>query len=125
MPEIRTEFLFKITLEIRVYSLGETPYGSPRLFPFDGRSFEGPKLNGRVLPGGGGWSLIRRDDVLEVDVRLTLETGDKHQIYMTWKGLRHGPKEVMDRLYRGEIVDPRDYYFRTANARSLDVFQVL
>ena len=96
MPEIRTEFLFKITLEIRVSSLGETPYGSRRIFHFDGGSFEGPKLNGRVLPGGGGWSLIRRDDVLEVDVRLTLETGDKHQIYMTWKGLRHGPKEVMD-----------------------------
>jgi hypothetical protein len=151
MSEIRTEFLFKITLEIRVSSLGETPYGSRRIFHFDGGSFEGPKLNGRVLPGGGGWSLIRRDDVLEVDVRLTLETGDKHQIYMTWKGLRHGPKEIMDRLYRGEIVDPRDYYFRTtpyfetssekygwmnricsiasgslsATARSLDVFQVL
>ena len=101
--------------------------------------------NGR---GGGGSSLIRRDDALEVDVRLILETDDKHQIYMAWKGLRHGPKEVMDRLYRGEIVDPRAYYFRTtpyfetssekygwmnricaiatgslgANARTLDVF---
>jgi Protein of unknown function (DUF3237) len=50
---------------------------------------------------------------IEVDVRLTLETDDKHQIYMAWKGLRHGPKEVMDRLYRGEIVDPGTYYFRT------------
>src|SRR5215510_14988106 len=150
MPEIRTEFLFKITLEIRVYSLGETPYGSRRIFHFDGGSFEGPKLNGRVLPGGG-WSLIRHDEVLEVDVRLVLETDDKHQIHMAWKGLRHGPKEIMDRLYCGEIVDPRAYYFRTtpyfetssekydwmnricsiargslsANARTLDVFQVL
>ena len=103
------------------------------------------------MPGGGGWSLIRRDEVLEVDVRLILETDDKHQIYMTWKGLRHGPKEVMERLYRGEIVEPGAYYFRLtpyfetssekygwmngicsiangslgANARTLDVFQVL
>ena len=78
-------------------------------------------------------------------------TDDQHQICMAWKGLRHGPKEVMDRLYRGETVDPRSYYFRTtpyfetssekygwmtricaiatgslgANARALDVFQVL
>jgi hypothetical protein len=100
-----------------------------------------------VLPGGGGSSLIRRDDALEVDVRLILETDDKHQILMAC----HGSKEVMDRLYRGEIVDPRTYYFRTtpyfetssekygwmnricaiatgslgANARTLDVFQVL
>ena len=88
---------------------------------------------------------------LEVDARLVLETDDKHQIYMAWKGLRHGPKEVMDRLYRGEIVDPGAYYFRTtpyfetssenygwinricsiargslsANTRTLDIFQVL
>jgi hypothetical protein len=151
MPEINTEFLFTLALEIRVSSLGETPYGNRRIFHFDGGSFEGPKLKGKVLPGGGGSSLIRRDEVLEVDVRLTLDTEDKHQISMAWKGLRHGPKEVMDRLYRGETVDPRSYYFRTtpyfetssekygwmnricaiatgslgANARTLDVFQVL
>jgi Protein of unknown function (DUF3237) len=57
--------------------------------------------------------LMRRDDVLEIDVRLTLETDDKQQIYMTWKGCRHGPKEVIDRLNRGETVDPETYYFRS------------
>jgi hypothetical protein len=113
MPDINTEFLFTLALEIQVSSLGETPYGNRRIFHFDGGSFEGPKLKGKVLPGGGGSSLIRRDEVLEVDVRLSLETEDMHQISMAWKGLRHGPKEVMDRLYRGEIVDPRSYYFRT------------
>ena len=113
MPEINTEFLFTIALEIQVSSLGDTPYGSRRIFHFDGGSFEGPKFKGTVLPGGGGSSLIRRDDALEVDVRLILETDDKHQIYMAWKGLRHGPKEVMERLYRGEIVGPETYYFRT------------
>jgi Protein of unknown function (DUF3237) len=152
MSEINTRFLFTIALEIQVSNLGDTPYGRGRIFHFDAGSFEGPKLKGRVLPGGGGSSLIRRDDVMEVDVRLILETdNDKHQIYMTWKGLRHGPKEVMDRVHRGEIVDPGAYYFRTtpyfetssekygwlnricsiargslsANARTLDVFHVL
>ena len=151
MPEINTEFLFTIALEIQVSSLGDTPYGSRRIFHFDAGSFEGPKLKGRVLPGGGGSSLIRRDDVLEVDVRLILETDDKHQIYMAWKGLRHAPKEVMDRLLRREIVDQGEYYFRTTpyfetssekygwmnricaiasgsvspNARTFEVFQVL
>jgi hypothetical protein len=72
-----------------------------------------PKLKGTVLPGGCGWMLIRRDDVLEIEVRLTLETDDKQQIYMNWKGLRHGPKEVINRLYRGETADPTSYYFRT------------
>ena len=57
--------------------------------------------------------ILRRDDVLEIEVRITLETDDKQHIYMHWKGLRHGPKEVMDRLNRGEDVDPATYYFRT------------
>ena len=98
MPEINTTFLFTIALEIQVSNLGDTPYGRRRIFHFDAGSFEGPKLKGRVLPGGGGWSLIRRDDVMEVDVRLVLETDDKHQIYVAWKGLRHGPKEVSQRM---------------------------
>jgi len=151
MAEINTRFLFTIALEIHVSSLGETPYGGRRAFYFDAGSFDGPKLKGRVLPGGGGWSLIRRDDVMEVDARLILETDDNHEICMAWKGLRHGPKGILDRLYRGEIVDPGAYYFRatpyfetssekygwlngicsiasgslSANARTLDVYQVL
>jgi Protein of unknown function (DUF3237) len=151
VPEIRTEFLFTIALEVHVLVLGVTPYGSRRIFRFDTGSFEGPKLRGTVLPGGSGSTLMRRDDVLEIDVRLTLETEDKQQICMTWKALRHGPKEVMDRLNRGENVDPGTYYFRatpyfetssekygwmnricsivagsqTASKRTLQVFQVM
>jgi hypothetical protein len=112
MAEIKTEFLFAIALEVEVFDLGDTPYGRRRVARFGTGSFEGPKLKGIVLPGGGGLTLIRRDDVLELDVRITLETDDKHQIYMTWKGFRHGPKEVIDRLSRGETVDSGTYYFR-------------
>jgi hypothetical protein len=152
MPEIKTEFLFTIALEVQVFNLGDTPYGVRRIAQFTAGRFEGPKFKGTVLPGGGGWSLMRRDDVLEIGMhRLILETEYKRHIYMSWKGLRHGPKEVMDRLNRGENVDPNDHYFRitpyfetssekyawlnricsigtgsrTANGRTLKVFQVL
>jgi Protein of unknown function (DUF3237) len=113
MREIKTEFLFTIALDVPVLTLGNTPYGGRRIARFGSGSFEGPKLKGTVLPGGGGWMLIRRDDVLEVDVRIVLEIDDKQMIYMSWKGFRHGPKEVIDRLNRGEAVDPGSYYFRT------------
>src|SRR5258705_2254287 len=112
MPGIKTEFLFTIALEVEVSNLGDTPYGSRRIFRLNTGSFEGPKLKGMVLPGGGGWSLMRRDDVLEFKTRLTLETDDKAQIYLNCNGLRHRPKEVIDRLNRGESVDPGTYYFR-------------
>ena len=113
MSDIKTEFLFRIALEVEVLNLGDTPYGSRRVGRFATGNFEGPKLKGTVLPGGGCWMLMCRDDVLEIEVRITLETDDQQQIFMSWKGFRHGPKEVIDRLNRGEIVDPETYYFRT------------
>jgi hypothetical protein len=113
MPEIKTEFLFSITLEVEVSNLGDTPYGSRRVGRFAAGSFEGPKLKGTVLPGGACWMLMRADDVLEIEARITPETDDKQQIYMMWKGFRHGPQGIIDRLNRGDTVDPETYYFRT------------
>jgi hypothetical protein len=113
MSVISTELLFKITLDVpSIVDLGETPYGRRRIAQVSAGHFEGPKLKGTVLPGGGDWLLLRRDGVLQLDVRLTLETHDKQLIYMTYKGFRHGPKDVIDRLNRGEPVDPALYYFR-------------
>jgi hypothetical protein len=92
--------------------LGDTPHGVRRIARLSTGSFDGPRRKGTVLPGGGGWMLMRRDDVREIEVRVTLETDDKQLIYMKWRGLRHGPKEVVDRLYRGETIDPAAHYFR-------------
>src|SRR5262249_10245304 len=64
-------------------------------------------------PGGGDWLLLRSDGVLELDLRITLETDDRVLIDMRFQGLRHGPPDVIAALSRGEIVDPATYYFRT------------
>lgn len=113
MPDIRTELLFKIVLDVpTIRDLGKTPYGMRRIAQIAGGTFEGPKLAGKVLAGGGDWLLLRADGVLQLDVRVTLQTNDEQLIYMTYKGFRHGPKDVMDRLNRGESVDPSLYYFR-------------
>lgn len=69
-------------------------------------------MRGRVLNGGGDWVLLRRDGVLQLDVRIMLETEDKQHIYMSYGGYRHGPKDVIERLNKGETVDPSLYYFR-------------
>jgi hypothetical protein len=47
-------------------------------------------------------------------VRLTLKTDDGELIGMTYRGVRHGPAEVIERLNRGDTVDASEYYFRTA-----------
>ena len=70
--------------------LGAVPHGTRIIVPVAGGDFEGPRLRGKVLPGGGDWLLQRSDGVLELDLRITLETDDHALIYMTFQGLRHG-----------------------------------
>ena len=79
-----------------------------------GGTFQGERLRGTVLPGGADWIIVRGDGATTLDVRLVLETDDKALIGMTYRGMRHGPAAVMERLNRGEMVDPSEYYFRTA-----------
>ena len=96
-----------------VQRLGAVPHGVRAIVPVTGGDFEGPRLRGKVLSGGGDWLLMRSDDVLELDLRITLETDDQALIYMTFQGLRHGPPDAITALGRGEAVDPARYYFRT------------
>jgi len=93
--------------------LGTVPHGVRSIVPVAGGDFEGPRLRGKVLPGGGDWLLLRSDGVLELDLRITLETDNHALIYMTFQGLRHGPPDAIAALGRGEAVDPARYYFRT------------
>ena len=71
MLEIKTELLFKIVFDVpSILDVGETPYGRRRIARVAGGTFEGPKMKGRVLDGGGDWLLLRHDGVLQLDVRV-------------------------------------------------------
>src|SRR5262245_23265765 len=105
-----------MTLQIAVVGvqkIGKVPHGTRAIAAIADGRFEGPRLRGKVQPGGGDWTLLRGDGVLELDLRLTLETDDGALIHMTSFGLRHGPPEVIAALARGASVDPSTYYFRT------------
>ena len=93
--------------------IGAVPRGTRSVVAVTGGTFEGPRLRGKVLAGGSDWLLLRSDGVLELDLRITLETNDHSLISMTFQGLRHGPPDVIAALNRGEAVDPTSYYFRT------------
>jgi hypothetical protein len=67
---------------------GTGPYGARVTFPITGGSFEGERLRGRVLAGGDDWTVKRVDEVIELDLRVTLETDDGALIDMTFTGLR-------------------------------------
>jgi hypothetical protein len=117
VAEIRTSHLFTLKLAVSgLQPVGETPAGNRRVGLVAGGTFEGPKLHGTVLPGGADWIIGRSDGVTTLDVRLVLETDDKAAIGMTYRGLRHGPADVMAKVNGGEFVDPALYYFRTSIA---------
>jgi hypothetical protein len=111
-PSLR--FLYASIVEIEAPLLvGQGPYGERRIINITGGVFSGPRLSGRVLPGGADWQIIRRDGIGELVAHYTLQTNDGALIYITNRGLRHGPKDVMERLAAGDEVDPHTYYFRS------------
>ena len=68
--------------------IGSTPHGTLSIFPVTGGVFEGERLRGRVLDGGGDWVTTRPDGTWEFDLRVTLETDDGALIHMTFSGVR-------------------------------------
>jgi hypothetical protein len=115
LPEPGFELLFKMSLEVEdPDQIGQTHAGNRRVIGVSGGMFEGPGLKGRVLSGGSDWIVVRRDGVLTQDVRIVLQTDDDHNILMSYRGMRHGPEAVIERVDNGEDPDPSEYYFRTA-----------
>lgn len=107
--------IFTIHAELEsIMDLGRTPYGQRRIIGILGGTVTGPKLNGRVLPGGADWQIVRPDGAADIQARYTIESDGGARVLVDSDGLRHGPPEVLDRLARGEAVDPTLYYFRTA-----------
>lgn len=115
MSEVETEFLFEMEVDLEPPQMvGQTPHGNRMIFYVKGGTFQGPKVKGEVLPGGGDWLLMRADGVGELDVRGTFRTDDGALLYVTYRGILRAPPHVMARAQAGEKVDPSEYYFRTA-----------
>jgi hypothetical protein len=92
--------------------IGATPGHDRRIGEITGGRFEGPQLRGKILSGGSDWQSLRADGATTLNVRLVMQTDDGALIGMTYLGVRHGPKEVLDRIARGEKVSPSEYYMR-------------
>ena len=106
--------IFTIDAELEaMLNFGSTPYGERRIIGISGGTVQGPRLNGRILPGGADWQIIRSDGAADIQARYTIEADSGAHILVNSLGLRHGPPEVLERLARGDKVDPALYYFRT------------
>ena len=66
--------------------VGVGPYGNRVIVEVTGGEFEGPKLRGKFLTGGGDWLLFDSEGVGHLDVRATLATHDGAYIYVQYFG---------------------------------------
>ncbi|PLW81804.1 DUF3237 domain-containing protein [Kineobactrum sediminis] len=94
------------------HRLGATPVGERKCVPVRGGSIEGPRLSGRILSGGSDWAVTNAAGILELNVRLVIETHDGALINCEYLGMRHGPADAMAELAAGKAVDYRKIYFR-------------
>jgi Protein of unknown function (DUF3237) len=89
------------------YDIGSTPQGTVTIFPVTGGSFEGERLRGQVLAGGGDWVTRHEDGTFTLDLRVTLQTDDGDLIHMTFTGIRDDANHYFRTVPRFETAAPK------------------
>jgi hypothetical protein len=113
-PVLQTRYVFTITANIGpATSAGEIGHGVRRIIPITGGEVGGDGINGRVCAFGADYQIIRPSELIELEAKYAFETDDGAVIYVQSTGIRFGPVELLQRLKRGEPVDPKLIYFRT------------
>ncbi len=113
-PELQTKYAFTITVHIaEVTVAGDIGHGVRRIIPITGGEVRGEKVNGKVLPFGADFQIIRPNELIELEAKYAFETDDGATVYVENRGIRFGPVELLKKLTRGEPVDPKLIYFRT------------
>ena len=87
--------------------IGSTPQGTLTIFPVTGGSFEGERLRGKVLAGGGDWVTADVNGTFTLDLRVTLETDDGALIHMTFTGVRDDANHYFRTVPRFETAVPK------------------
>ena len=113
-PQLETKYVFTITARIaEITTAGDIGSGVRRIIPIVGGEVKGEGINGKVLPFGADFQIIRPNELIELEAKYAFETDDGAVVYVENKGMRFGPMELLQKLKRGEPVDPKLIYFRT------------
>ena len=97
--------------------IGLNSRGRRRIIPITGGTVTGPKLQGRVLPGGADFQIVVSDTCADLDARYLIALDGEYageHIYVVNRALRRGSAQDVAKLVRGEAVDPAAIYFRCA-----------
>jgi Protein of unknown function (DUF3237) len=113
-PQLSTKYVFTITAHIGgVTSAGDIGHGVRRIIPVIGGEVKGADINGKVCAFGADFQIIRPNELIELEAKYAFETDDGAVVYVENRGIRFGPIDLLQKLKRGEPVDPKLIYFRT------------
>jgi Protein of unknown function (DUF3237) len=113
-PVLATRYVFTITAHVAgITSAGDIGTGERRIIPIIGGEVRGKDLNGKILPFGADFQIVRPDSSIDLEAKYAVETDDGAVIYVENRGIRRGPLDLVQKLNRGEAVDPALIYFRT------------
>ena len=113
-PQLATKYVFSLSIKVGTPIVaGDLGYGIRRVIPVLGGTVQGEGIKGTIHSGGADFQIIRPDGFTELEAKYTFELDEGAVIYIENIGVRFGPKEALDRIARGEAVDPALIYFRS------------
>ncbi|HWU09243.1 MAG TPA: DUF3237 domain-containing protein [Streptomyces sp.] len=114
------DFAFEIRAEVSgTLHIGNGDGEVTEFTPITGGSVDGPRLRGKVLPGGGDWSSAR-GEVCELEARYLLQAEDGAVIDIVNRGY-YRPKADTPDQFEGEVqVSEAGHYYRTSPAFRTD-----
>lgn len=119
MPHtIELRHLFDMHVDLAPAQGVASPAGMRMIFVAEGGRFEGERLSGEVLPGGGDWLTVGTDRIARIDVRATLRTDDGELIFLTNTGVAALGDSGLARFGAGE-----DVAWDQAHIRSAPLFE--
>lgn len=111
---MKLDYLVSLNIELGSKGpapVGPGPYGTRLVAGVAGGTFHGPRLMGKIHPGGGDYILADSDGVWHLDVRLVLETDDGAFIYLQYAGVLVMDDKIKEARAAGRPMEFGDAYF--------------
>ena len=113
-PQLSTKYVFSLAIKVGAPIVaGDFGHGIRRIIPILGGELRGEGMKGTIFPCGADFQIIRADGFTELEAKYAFEMEDGAIVYIENIGIRFGPKPLLDRIAKGEIVDPALIYFRS------------
>ena len=111
---MKLNHLMKLIVRVEApVPIGKVLTGVRMIYNASGGEFEGDRLKGVVLPGGGEWFLQEEGGMGQPDVRLLLKTEDGAHIYLRYTGILDFNETAMDAITNGRSTNFGDNLFLT------------